>query len=85
MSYYDDYQRDMASDRQAIAELKGGIEWAKHRLQSLDRITPNADEVKKATGHRTPQESMALMRRWGLDPRDKQHREAWRNRNRTSF
>ena len=87
MSDYYSYQQDMANDRQAIAELKGNIKWAQHKLQDLDHITPDRQEIEAATrpAKRTPQESRRLFERWGFDIRNREHREAWKNRHKTSF
>ena len=82
-----DYYAEMQADRQAIAELKGGIEWAKHKLQAIDRITPAPEEIQQATrpAKRTPQENRALFEKWGFDVKNPQHRQAWRARPKTRF
>lgn len=61
--------------RDEIQRLKT---WANHlegRVKSLDPVPTAKEIIRERNG------SPALMRKYGLDPLNKEHRRAWRERN----
>lgn len=81
--YVDAYQRevyDRSIEKLQLAVIKTDLQGVRLRTELLDEpadiIKEAQQEAKRARGI-NPQ----TMRKYGLDPRNKEHRRAWANRN----
>ena len=82
-----DYYQQMARDKAEIQELKRAVNYVAGRTQAIGNMIPDKSEIEQATrpARRTPQENRALFEKWGFDAKNPQHRQAWRDRHKTSF
>lgn len=80
MNYYEVRQQERALERQELANIKSALHGVSLRTQLLDEPADVVREVqqesKLARGI-----NPATMRKYGLDPRNSEHRRAWANRN----
>lgn len=78
-----DYQREIyerAVERQELARIKGDLLNIKLRTELLDEPADAVREVQQEA-QRARSINSETMRKYGLDPRNREHRRAWVNRN----
>ena len=76
MDYFAQRQAERAQDRNELAQIKSELTNVKLKTAMLDDPRAIAAEAKRAS-----RVSPDHLRKWGFDPRNPQHRQAWRQRN----
>ena len=76
MDYFAQQALERQQDRNEIAQVREELKSVKIRTAMLDSPQEIIAQAKRET--RVPAEHL---RKWGFDPRNPAHREAWRKRN----